>query len=296
MIALDKRSRGGSIKKLDKDTYVNTITGEVSKFKHNETRRDNKRELLRTFSKLRDVINTNVTNPENCKWITLTYKENMQDTQRLYKDIDKFNKKLRYVYGHYEYIIVIEPQERGAWHAHCILIFPDKAPYMPNDNVAKLWANGFTQTKALQNIDNVGAYLTAYLTDIVTDDPNANTKTYKDENGNLVSKKIKKGGRLALYPTGMNLYRHSRGIKKPEVKSMKYRDFMTNELPEDASLTYSKTKTIEKGDFKNTIIYRVYKLKSKPVPPLDNNLFFMQKIKNGELVLVTDKEILECFS
>ena len=165
MIALDKRSRGGSIKKLNKDEYVNTITGEVSKFKHNETRRDNKRELLRTFSKLRDIINTNVTNPENCKWITLTYKENMQDTQRLYKDIDKFNKKLRYVYGHYEYIIVIEPQERGAWHAHCIIIFPDKAPYMPNANVAELWSNGFTQTKALQNIDNIGAYLTAYLTD-----------------------------------------------------------------------------------------------------------------------------------
>jgi hypothetical protein len=33
-----------------------------------------------------------------------------------------------------------------------------------------------------------------------------------------------KGGRLYLYPPGMNLYRHSKGIRYPDVVEMEYQE------------------------------------------------------------------------
>ena len=63
-----------------------------------------------------------------------------------------------------------EPQGRGAWHMHCIIIFDDIAPFIPNNEIAKLWKQGFTKTTKLDNIDNIGAYLTAYLGDMEYDE------------------------------------------------------------------------------------------------------------------------------
>lgn len=47
-----------------------------------------------------------------------------------------------------------------------VFIFPGKAPYIPNDEMAEIWGQGFTKTRRLDNVDNVGAYLTAYLGDM----------------------------------------------------------------------------------------------------------------------------------
>ena len=60
----------------------------------------------------------------------------------------------------------MEPQGRGAWHAHLVMIFDDKAPYIDNKFMADTWGHGFTTTKKLEDVDNVGAYLTAYLGDM----------------------------------------------------------------------------------------------------------------------------------
>jgi hypothetical protein len=50
--------------------------------------------------------------------LTLTYRENMQDRDRMQRDLDVFLKRLRRVVPGFEYVCVFERQKRGAWHAH----------------------------------------------------------------------------------------------------------------------------------------------------------------------------------
>jgi hypothetical protein len=49
--------------------------------------------------------------------LTLTYRENMQDEERLQRDVKAFVKRLRAL-GPFEYVLCVEPQKRGALHVH----------------------------------------------------------------------------------------------------------------------------------------------------------------------------------
>ena len=50
--------------------------------------------------------------------LTLTYRENMLDRDRMARDFDVFMKRVRRVVPHMQYVCVFEKQKRGAWHAH----------------------------------------------------------------------------------------------------------------------------------------------------------------------------------
>jgi len=50
--------------------------------------------------------------------LTLTYRENMLDRERMSHDWDLFVKRVRRAIGSFEYVCVFERQKRGAWHAH----------------------------------------------------------------------------------------------------------------------------------------------------------------------------------
>lgn len=163
---IQHKNSGATIQKIDNDSYVVLSTGELKEANHISSRADNKAQVSQSLKRLRDYINTNVIDVNKCKWITLTYKENMTDTKRLYVDFKNFMKRFKYKFGDIEYIVACEPQGRGAWHLHCIIIFEDIAPFIPNSEIAKLWQQGFTKTTKLDNIDNIGAYLTAYLGDM----------------------------------------------------------------------------------------------------------------------------------
>lgn len=214
------RNTTQSIKVIPGKQYIVLETGEVKEFQQSETRADNTGSLRRTFKKLREIINANTLQPENCRWCTLTYAENMTDTDRLYKDFDKFKKRFEYWnlkqgYQKPLYISVVEPQGRGAWHCHVLFIWEHKAPFIENAAFAALWGHGFVNVQALQDCDNIGAYLTAYLADIPLEEAKpGQVGEIKEVNG----KKYLKGGRLHMYPPGMNLYRTSRNIKKADVK------------------------------------------------------------------------------
>lgn len=162
------------IKKVSRSEYINLSTGELLPFSASADRSENKDSLRKTFKKVRDLINANCTAPERLHWITLTYAENMTDSKRLYTDFKNFMKRLKYYAKNTlgrsapEYIAVAEPQSRGAWHMHLILIWDSKCPYIANNSVfAPMWSHGFTKIKSVpKNCDNLGAYLSAYLGDI----------------------------------------------------------------------------------------------------------------------------------
>ena len=74
------KSHGSVIKKIDKDTYLDTRSGELKPFQHNHTRSDDLKSVSRSLRDLRNLINANVTDPSTTLFITLSYRENMQDT------------------------------------------------------------------------------------------------------------------------------------------------------------------------------------------------------------------------
>ena len=252
-------------------------TGEIKDVEHHDTRKDNKKGLYKTFANARAMINANVTNVDMCRWCTLTYAENMTDTKKLYKDFQKFNQRFQYYcknkgYSRPEYIVMMEPQGRGAWHAHLLYIWQDmKAPYISNEEFRTLWRHGFVKIKKLDNVDNVGAYLTAYLGDMELEEvgiENAIGEKCKiveiEEDGCIQKKAIVKGARLHFYPSNFNMLRYSRGCKKPVVEMMYQRDAEKKVLA--ATKTYeSATKlTDEDSDFEVVIIREQYnKLRKK---------------------------------
>lgn len=261
-----------TIEKLTADQYVDKRTGEVKEFQHKNNRAEDKASISQSLRKLRDLINANLTDPTTALWVTLTYKENMRERERLYKDFHAFWKRFRRYLakqGHpaAEYAIAAEPQGRGAWHLHCLFLFPGKAPYIANSDMARLWGHGYTKTRGLKGVDNPGLYLTAYLGDMeLTEAISAGTFNAgrlaeveaKDEQGRKQKKAVIKGARLHLYPSGFNLYRSSRGVKRPEVQRMTEEE--AQEIIGEAPLTYEETIAVidEAGETRNVINYRQY--------------------------------------
>ena len=142
--------------------FVICSTGEVKEVEHHNTRKDNKKGLYKTFANCRGMINANVTDVSKVRWCTLTYKENMTDPKRLYSDFQQFNQRFQYFcktkgYSKPEYIVMMEPQGRGAWHAHLLYIWQDmKAPYIANKDFRELWGHGFVKKKKLENVEKRG--------------------------------------------------------------------------------------------------------------------------------------------
>lgn len=258
------------IKVLSSEEYVLLSTGEVKEMEHHENRADDGYiSLRRTFRNLRALLNTNCSEPKNCRFVTLTYGENMTDAKKLRKDVEHFVSRLRKRYSDYniEYIAIAEPQGRGAWHCHIVFIFDRLAPFIPNDVIWQCWSpkgykdklkNGtgydYTSIKRLDDVDNVGAYLTAYLGDLPLSDAEAlsdiiDPKKYKVkviEGEDGTPKHILKGARLCLYPSKFNLYRCSKGIKKP------VQELVTLEEAEKkvsgATLTFDRTYLLSKSE------------------------------------------------
>lgn len=296
-------------------------TFELKKYRSTENRSQSPNEIRKTFKRIRSIINTNVTDPRRCKFITLTYAENMTDTDLLRSDLQSFmqrfkryikslrNKKGNNLNLDFEYISIVEPQGRGAWHAHIIFIFNKQIRYIDNDDVYKIWLagtsktkRGFTTTRRIDNVDNVGAYLTAYLADIEVPEDDLSFKqsqfvtsetediTIKecevpeyDKFGSPQGKKKKKfikGGRLHLYPKGFHIYRCSQGIKRPEVEYVPYKEVL-QEIGCNASLTFSKTIHLSDGDnFSNTLTYLFFNTK--------------RKIADRKDARSSEKEIIRC--
>ena len=271
---MSKRNQKQTIQMLPGgEQFVICATGEIKDIEHHTTRKDNKKGLYKTFANCRGMINANVTDVDKVRWCTLTYAENMTDPKKLYMDFQQFNQRFQWYckqkgYSKPEYIVMMEPQGRGAWHAHLLYIWQDmKAPYIPNEEFRRIWSHGFVKIKKLDNVDNVGAYLTAYLGDMEINEMDVSQAVGKqckivevDENGEKVKKAIVKGARLDLYPANFNMLRYSRGCKKP-IEEMLYQDEAYKKVLGATKTFESAIKlTDSENDFETVIIKEQYNL------------------------------------
>lgn len=269
------------IKKLNKTEYVILKTGEVGEFVKKERLSEdqimrNRRSLQVIFRELRQTINYNFNSDmDNQLAVTLTYRENMQDYQRLYSDFKKFMMRLKHNYSDHklEYICIVEPQNRGAWHCHLLLKSTNNdSLYIAHEDMERIWGHGATRTERLKDIDQYGAYFVAYLSNAAVDDIDINNMGVEaDDIEEKNGKKYIKGRRLRWYPDYMQIWRHSRGIKQPtsediDVSGENGAD--ESKLKKHGEKTYEKEHTIPTKDNRDLkIITQQYKKTEVPPPP-----------------------------
>lgn len=98
-------------------------------------------------------------------FVTLTFRENVQDVQYANQCISRFMRSLFYQIGfRMKYVIVPELQERGAIHYH-ILFF--NLPFIRKELFELLWGHGFTNIRSIKKIESirsVSAYVSKYMT------------------------------------------------------------------------------------------------------------------------------------
>ncbi|TNO59940.1 rolling circle replication-associated protein [Bacillus cereus] len=268
---LEKVNTKAHIRKLDSERYIDLETGEIRAFERTDNRGQGENSLRKTFNRLMELINTNFTGSPQELFVTLTYRGELQtnDTKRVYEDFKNFMKRLKYKYKKtttIDYINVLEPHATGNFHMHVLLRFNDlENIYIPNTELAKLWGNGFVTVQSLQGVDNIGAYLSAYLADIEIPEDNAKMlEGHPDLVEKEVSgqkKKFMKGARLVFYPTGVNIYRKSKGIVEAEKEKMSYKNAQKKLGAATPNFKYGVELIDNEKDFRNTLIKEQYNLK-----------------------------------
>lgn len=129
-----------------------------------EKRNDN---LYRARKNIRQIIWSNQS--KYTKFITLTYAETVLDIKTVRYDISKFVKNMKNRGYDMKYLYVLENQRerglkennQGCLHVHMVL-FIEK--YIPKKDIDECWKKGYTGINAIENINNLGAYVCKYIT------------------------------------------------------------------------------------------------------------------------------------
>jgi hypothetical protein len=128
--------------------------------------------LRRAKTKLTDYINSNVYQYSNKKgktfpavFLTLTFEKNETDIILANDEFTKFIQRLNYsIIGQKEayakYVCVIEFQKRGAVHYHIIFF---NIPFITKIKMAEIWGNGLIKIKAVNDVKDIGRYVTKYM-------------------------------------------------------------------------------------------------------------------------------------
>ena len=129
----------------------------------------------KTASRARRLVrNTVNANPHLDKFLTLTFAKNLTDLTKAHYEFDKFIKRLKTRCKGFQYIEVVEFQKRGAVHFHILC----NLPYINVNELAQIWGNGYIKINRIDNVDNVGAYITKYMTKDNVDERLAGRKCY----------------------------------------------------------------------------------------------------------------------
>lgn len=180
----------------------------------------------RRFQAVIDTANCNF-NTQYCKFLTLTYAENMTDLDRAQEDLNRFLTRVRRKYGKVGYLWVVEFQQRGAVHFHILL---DIKPKIPIGWLTKAWGHGFIKINAIDHVDNIGAYIGKYMIKLEDD-------------------------RLA----GRRAYGMARGMKKPEIITGKTAEDIANWAEREKIIPSYSAKY--EGEHVGTVTVNQYNLK-----------------------------------
>ena len=130
LTAMQKRSYGAPTVRIDKDHYKDLRSGCIHEYAHGDPRRQCRQRAAYSLATVRALINCNVTVPQNCRWLTFTYAENMTDENGFLltgKFWQKFKRWCVRNVDEPEFIGVVEPQAA----AHGICTFSSSGRTLP---------------------------------------------------------------------------------------------------------------------------------------------------------------------
>lgn len=136
-----------------------------------EVRSDNVR---RARTQIRRLVNTN---DDMCYFLTLTFNTEVTDLNIANPIFNQFVKRWARLFPGLKYLAVPEFQTKSKRvHYHIVTNYPfelsdnkDENFKMEREFADKVWKNGFVKIKPIDRIDNVGAYISKYLTDSIFD-------------------------------------------------------------------------------------------------------------------------------
>lgn len=118
---------------------------------------------------VRRLINANF-DCNNSKFVTLTFASNdefdITDVKQCNRKFTNFVKRLNRRYDGLKYVSVIEFQKRGAVHYHMIC----NLPFVKKKELQELWGLGFVKINKIEHVDNVGAYVSKYMSKEAADE------------------------------------------------------------------------------------------------------------------------------
>lgn len=146
-------------------------------FTSEEIKNDNRAKTARRArTTVRRTVNAN---PQLNKFLTLTFAENITDLDYARYEFDKFIKRIKTRFKGFQFVNVVEFQKRGAVHFHLLC----NLPYVNVNDLAKIWKHGFVKINRIDNVDNVGAYITKYMTKDSIDERLVGKKCYSMSKG-----------------------------------------------------------------------------------------------------------------
>lgn len=151
---------------IDKDKHD---VGRKKDFVSEEYDENRGKVLHRAKKRLMGLINANndaYGREFSTKFLTLTFRENITDIKWANREFSKFIQRLNYrVFNtkksNLKYSAVIEFQQRGAIHYHVVIY---NMPYLDADVISEVWTYGFVKINKIDHVDNLGAYVTKYMT------------------------------------------------------------------------------------------------------------------------------------
>lgn len=205
-----------------------------TKVKGGEQNENNKkanrdRSAKRALKNLSQTIDSNYIKGQS-KFLTLTFEENIDDHEKANREFRNFVKRFNgYLQYSLKYTTVIEYQERGAIHFH--VIFYNLKKMVRIEKYNELWGKGAIHVKRINQIKNIGSYMTKNIL------KNADDPRFQGKKSYFSSQGLKKP--IVIKNTGNN----------PELA-----DVLHAELSD--CIDYEKTYY---NDY-NTVLYRKYDL------------------------------------
>lgn len=125
--------------------------------------------LNRSRNRLYDIVDCNTNH--YTKFLTLTFKENLQDFDSASKCWNLFSLRFERLFGEkIKYARVPEFQKRGAIHFHCVIFNSRKLDYKM---LKKCWTFGSVDIKLVDKTTNVAKYVSKYITKDMCDIPSS---------------------------------------------------------------------------------------------------------------------------
>ena len=148
-----------------KKTSKRKTFDEMSAHKQYDSLKRKQKHYEQTRWEIARIVDCNFNN--RTKFVTLTFKENIQDITVTNKEFKYFIQRLNYSLYHtktqlLKYIATWEKQKRGAIHYH--VIFFD-FPYIAKEKLQDLWSHGFIKINRIDvdSKENRGRYLSKYF-------------------------------------------------------------------------------------------------------------------------------------